>query len=192
MIFFFTGGGLFFVIAIGVLLILSGIGIVETTIQNIIQNYGFWIILVLTGIAMIVWTILTSNIGSSLKKSNKLKAKNSLYRCLIILSSSISSALAVFNCLLIIYLPFKIFMDGLDKDGLLIVFTAIVYIFKGIFWLLLGFVIGGLGVGLPAFAVMKDEKEKAKKCFEGSQVAMTIVGGILQIAAFIFIYLKII
>ena len=190
MVIFFTTGGVLLGIAIVVLLILSGIGLAEMTIQNIIQNYGVWIALVLAVIAMVVWAIATSSSDTTPKSSNKLNAKSKLNRWMVVIFSAISSSLAVFNCLLVIYLVFKIFVDGLDKDGLLIIFTAVIYIFKGIFWLLAGLVIGAAGIGLPAIVVF-DEKEPAKNGFAGVSVIVTFVGVVIQIAAFCFLYYKI-
>ena len=51
------------------------------------------------------------------------------------------------------------FVGGISKDGLLFIFTALIWIFKAILYLLLCVPVGGLGMALP-FLVLEDCKKE--------------------------------
>ncbi len=153
MVVFFSSSFVILAAIIVVLLVLSAVGMAERTFDEILRNYSLEIILVLSLLAFVIWMFVTC---SKAKEKGYPKKKYSIISSLLF---GASSGISLYSCIFIIGKAISVFMSGIDKDGLLFLFTALYWFFKAILYLLLCVPVGGLGMGIPFYAIETAKKE---------------------------------
>lgn len=153
MIIFFSGTSVILGAIIFVLLILSAVMGTGRVLQDVLQDYSFEMIMILSALAIIYWAIITYGTA----EENGYPKKK--YTAISSLLFGLSSGISIYNCIALICTAIMTFIAGFFEDELLFVFTAIIWLFKAFFYLLLCVPVGGLGMGIPFCVVESDGHE---------------------------------
>lgn len=161
MIVFFSSGFVILATIIGVLLILSAVMGAGRALDEVLQNYSVEMILILSLIAVLFWILI---VYPTAKEKGYPKGRYTIISTLLF---SVSTGISLYNCIFLICTAIMKFIGGISEDGLLFVFTAIIWLFKAFFYLFLCLPVGGLGIALP-FLIVEDSKQEKNAYIAGS------------------------
>lgn len=169
MIIFFSSSFVIGAAIIGVLIVLSAVMNTGRLLDEVLQNYSFEMILILSSIAALFWLLI---VYPTAKEKGYPKGK---YTTLSTLLFSASTGISLYNCIFLICTAIMKFIGGLSEDGILFAFTAIVWLFKAFFYLFLCIPVGGLGMVVPFAAVESSKQENDAYVAGGVALASQII-----------------
>lgn len=173
MIVFFSSTSVILGAIIFVALILGAILGAGRAIEDILLEYSPKMILILSALAVIYWVIITYGTAHESGYSKK------KYVTISSLLFGLSSGISLYNCIVLICIAIMKLAEGISEDGLLIVFTAIVWLFKAFFILLLCVPVAGLGIGIPFCVSEGNGKENSAYIWGSvalaSQIIITVI-----------------